>query len=189
MGLQDAGVQDATIIALGGLAATAAAPWLAGVVQRSSDRQRLQLERADRDLDERRELLDRSAETLWTYIQAVGNVVARAAFTEQWDKETFDQALDPMLAAKDEAYSTNRRLVIRLGRTSPVVTAYGRGLKLCDERVAVVAQGVRPEGPADPLPTRMSLLSEDEQHKRDRWSAYEAFLDAATELVGSPPSS
>ena len=172
------------IIAVVGLFSTAAAPWVSGRVQRAGERQRVQLERGQRDLEERRVLLDLAAEAASTYVEAVSNAMARVAYTDAWDRAAFDKAIDPVLAAKAAAYRINRRLVIRLGRQSLVVTTFGLVLRRCDEDIVHAAEQLRPEGPARPVQDRFALLADDDPRKALRWEAYEGFLDAATELVG-----
>jgi hypothetical protein len=178
-------MRDTTVIAIAGLVTTATAPLISGRVQRLADKRRVALERSERDLDDRRQLLEEAAEVLSSYIDTTSGVIARAAFTEHWEKETFDKAVDPLVSAKKRAYAINRRLVIRLGRQCEVVTSYGAVLRICDEMSsAAVERFVRTEGAARPLDDRMTFVASDEADSRSRWEKYEAFLDAATRFVG-----
>jgi hypothetical protein len=173
-----------------GAAATAiAVPLINAAFAPRGDQRRFNNERRQRDLDERRALLDDGAHALIDYIDATSSLVGRFAFSpssgETRKMDFYMDKLDASIAAKALAYSLNRRLVIRLGRTNDVVVVYGHVLKMLDEATTDVGTRItertlnRPDG-------REELLVRQGALRRSWDAGHERFLDTATDLVGSP---
>ena len=185
---------DANTIALvsviGATSTAVAVPIINGFFAAQADERRCGNERRQKDLDERRALLDDCAHALTDYVEATRSLTGRFAFSDPRTSEartfaSYEQAIDASILAKQCAYALNRRLVIRLGRDHEVVVAYGAVLRPLDEATADIALRIshREHGRPDGREEIMVRMSADEAV----WSgANEQYLDAATGLVGSP---
>jgi hypothetical protein len=189
-------VPDTTVIAVAGIAGTALTPLIAGRVQRGSDQRRFAAERADRDLDERRALLDTAAQELSSFIEAVEKGLQTSALEQDWSHETWHETIEPMRRHRDGVHVMNQRLVIRLGRRNPVVTAFGTATALSDRAAGVMMQRVAmttdaalravAAGEMELKALGHTALEEDGPRVAALRAAHDAFLDAATALVGNP---
>lgn len=191
---EDFAVAAASTIALvsviGTTSTAIAVPLINGWYAKRSDERRFANERRQGDLEERRALLDDCAQALTDYISATGSVMSRYAFAdpkipEALDLDFYMETLDKNIVAKVHAYALNRRLLIRLGRGREVVVAYSEALALLDKSTTEIATriaertGGKPDRRDEVIPFMDKLQAS--------WdSAQDRFLDAATNLVGSP---
>ena len=128
----------------------------------------------------------RTARRLRRLAEGVGETLeARFMFGRSADLNFYLEAITDVGTAKTEAYSMNRRLVIRLGRTHAVSAAFSRCLSLWDEGGTHIGTSVtkRTSGHGDQMD---QFLPGFDARKVARQEAQEGFLDAATGLVGSP---
>jgi hypothetical protein len=175
---------------IGATSTAIAVPLINGWYAKRADERRFGHERRQKDLDERRVLLDDCAHALTEYIAATSAMMSRYAFAdpkvaEARDLNFYMESIDKNIAAKLHAHALNRRLLIRLGRQSDVVIAYGEALKLLDKSTTEIGTRItertagKPDRRDEVIPF-MGKFDEAWDGARDR------FLDAATTLVGSP---
>ncbi|HET6506756.1 MAG TPA: hypothetical protein VFG42_08200 [Baekduia sp.] len=179
----------ALVSVVGATATAIAVPLINGAFAARADRRKFEHERHEKDLDERRALLDDCAHALTTYIEATRDLLGRYVFShpanaEARDLDFYMAAIDANIAAKAHAYALNRRLVIRLGRHSDVVVAYGNVLKLLDEATTDIATRIT-ERTANKPDRRDDLVVAQDSMNASWYEAHERYLDAATKSVGS----
>lgn len=111
----------ALVSVIGATSTAIAVPLINALYAKRADERRFAHERREKDLDERRALLDDCAQALSKYIETTRGVTGRFAFIDATQPEArklefYMESLEANMAAKERAYELNRRLLIRLGR-------------------------------------------------------------------------
>jgi hypothetical protein len=157
-------------VGLGAPALTALSTWL-------REKQQADRERARRDFEDLRALLDKLTPAMFDHT----NLLLRL---EEWmqDRATRRQRVDSppdLEASRRQLYMLNARLVIRRGREDALVKSLGVYLKISDESRDEIGQLWEDD---------LSFDYSDKQlaERAGRyWSAYEAFTDDCKSVVGS----
>jgi hypothetical protein len=157
------------------------APVFAARQARRDEAQKFRHERLIRDFDELRGLVDEAAESIDPYINAVAGMESAHSGSESpQDPKLFDK-LGPFSEARERARHLKARLLVRLGRDHPVLVAYDRAVNVIGEAGTEVATMIALEQPAND-----GLVALRPERRLSWYAAYDEFLDAAVQLVGSP---
>jgi hypothetical protein len=179
---------DATTIAVTSILVTGITailvPLITARAERSRTVQRFRQERLIRDFDELRSLLDEIAAEIPPYFNAVAAMESRHTTSGSTDFGDYSDELSAYTEIREQLRRLRARLVIRLGRTHPVVSALQQAVDPIDLAGNEVVTMITLEEP----PTKQ--LAEARPTRRQGWYlGYERYLDAAGELVGSPVES
>lgn len=171
----------ALVSVIAGAATAVLVPVITVVGQRRESRRRFEEDRLVKDFDELRILLDDCAQAIIVYIQALERTENRYYESDTNDPGHYSEQLDWLRSRSDKASYLNQRIVIRLGRQRPVVKAFGAAIAPLDEAYILLKTSIERKQLAD---KRLGAMREHEAASRKE--AYEAYLDAAEALVGSP---
>ena len=176
---------DATTIAIASLLVTGATAISAALIsawaERARSAQAFHQERLIRDFDELRALLDEAAEQLPHYFNSVAVLESKHTTRGGGAPDTFAAELTGYRELAEQIRRLRARLIIRLGRRNPLFDAFVSAADPIGEAGNEVVAMIYLEEP----PTRE--LADSRPPRRAAWyEAYERFLDAACEMVGSP---
>jgi hypothetical protein len=176
---------DATAIALVSVVVTGvtaiAVPFISAKAGQVKEEQHFRHERLIRDFDELRTLLDEVAESIARYIEAVGALESSHSTARSTDVDQFGEQMLRFREVRETMLQFKARLVIRLGRMHGVVAAFQHAFGLIDGAGMEVLAMITLEQPASP-----DALQLRPPERRKWFAAYEQYLDAASDLVGSP---
>ncbi len=173
-------MSGSTVIAIVSVTASAltaiGVPLVNGSLEmRREERKRLG-EQATKDFDRLRDLLDECASSIEDAIAAIFDLGDAQAMAS--DRGRSAKLIDPVETAGPRLLAGHRRLTILLGREHPVTLAFFEALVALDKARSETLSWVS----AGPRPTLGAALGARHQQQELR----DAFLDAATALVGSP---
>jgi hypothetical protein len=162
-------------------ATSISAPLIAGRNQRRSDDAKFRHERAMKDTDELRALVDEIATTIPAVIQKQAALRSKHNTSGSTDANDYTEQMNAFTRAREELIHLDTRLLLRVGYDHPV-------RKAC----ALAVQEISDAG-ADALTLvgldRPPLDDWQERSTRERatmWAAQQRFLEAASEFVSAP---
>jgi hypothetical protein len=158
-----------------------AAPIIAGRNQRRSDAARFKHERAMKDTDELRALIDEIAVAIPPTIQRQAALRGKHNTSGSTDANDYIEEMNAFTKAREALIFMDTRLLLRLGHEHPVRTAYGKVIEAISDAGVDAVTLVSLDQPA-PDDWRERSQSEREA----MLAANQLFLKAASDFISAP---
>ena len=155
------------------------APIIAGRMQRHSDAARFEHDRAMKDTDELRVLLDDLATALPVAIQKQGALRSKHNTSGKTDANEYMDEIGAFTSAREKVIHLHTRLILRLRREHPVTVACGEAVEAIDGTDVLAYITVDQPPPDD-------WMERTKNERAAMWAAHQRFLDVASEYVSAP---
>jgi hypothetical protein len=157
------------------------APVIAGRNQRRSEAAKFEHERAMKDMDELRALIDEIATTFPAVIQKQATLRSKHNTSDSTNVDDYWDQISAYTQAREELINLDTRLLLRLGYEHRLRRACALAVKEISDAGADALTRVTLEQPRP-----HDWRERSERERKAMWAAQQRFLEAASEFVSSP---